>query len=142
MRRLTPLTTTHCCDGCLDTGYLGASSPRRTCVVRVKSGVSEVDTMTIGVPQGTVIGRHFYIHHHLYADDTQLYINSTALTRKETCVQDAKAWLSDNGSVMNDNKSQDIVIRSSSLRTQTSTRINKVVARFYCIRRVHVRKNG
>ena len=28
----------------------------RTCVVRVKSGVSEVDTITTGVPQGTVLG--------------------------------------------------------------------------------------
>ena len=28
----------------------------RTCVVRVKSGVSEVETMTTGVPQGTVLG--------------------------------------------------------------------------------------
>ena len=24
---LTPVTTIYCCDGCLDTGYLGASSP-------------------------------------------------------------------------------------------------------------------
>ena len=43
----------------------------------------------------------------------------------EACVQDAKAWLCDNGLAMNDNKSQAIVIRSSSLRTPTSlTRVN------------------
>ena len=43
----------------------------------------------------------------------------------EACVQDAKAWLCDNGLVMNDNKSQAIVIHSSSLRTPTSlTRVN------------------
>ena len=43
----------------------------------------------------------------------------------EACVQDAKAWLCDNGLVMNDNKSQATVIRSSSLRTPTSlTRVN------------------
>ena len=43
----------------------------------------------------------------------------------EACVQDAKAWLCDNGLVMNHNKSQAIVIHSSSLRTPTSlTRVN------------------
>ena len=43
----------------------------------------------------------------------------------EACVQDAKAWLCDNGLVMNNNKSQAIVIHSSSLPTPTSlTRVN------------------
>ena len=113
----------------------------RTCVVCVKSGVTEVETITTGVPQGTVLGPLLFnahiaplttllqkhnIHHHLYADDTRLYItfpptdHTQALARMEACVQDAKAWLCDNGLVMNDNKSQAIVIRSSSLRTPTS----------------------
>ena len=118
----------------------------RTCIVRVKSGVSEVETITTGVPQGTVLGPLLFnayiaplttllqkhnIHHHLYADDTQLYItfpptdHTQALARMEACVQDAEAWLCDNGLVMNYNKSQAIVIRSSSLRTPTSlTRVN------------------
>ena len=103
----------------------------------VFSGVSDVESITTGVPQGTVLGplttllQKHNIHHHLYADDTQLYItfpptdHTQALARMEACVQDAKAWLCDNGLVMNDNKSQAIVIRSSSLRTPTSlTRVN------------------
>ena len=102
--------------------------------------------MTTGVPQETVVGPLLFnayiaplttllqkhnIHHHPYADDTKLYItfpptdHTQALARMEACVQDAKAWLCDNGLVMNDNKSQAIVIRSSSLRTPTSlTRVN------------------
>ena len=63
--------------------------------------------------------------------DTQLYItfpptdHTQALVCMEACVQDAKAWLCDNGLVMNDNKSQAIVICSSSLCTPTSlTRVN------------------
>ena len=118
----------------------------RTYVVRVKSGVSEANIITTGVPQGTILGPLLFnkdiaplttllqkhnIRHHLYADDTQLYItfpptdHTQALARMEACVQDAKAWLCDNGLVMNDNKSQAIVIHSSSLRTPTSlTRVN------------------
>ncbi|KAK2175335.1 hypothetical protein NP493_738g00007 [Ridgeia piscesae] len=118
----------------------------RTYVVRIKSGVSEADIITTGVPQGTVLGPLLFnayiaplttllqkhnIRHHLYADDTQLYItfpptdHTQALTRMEACVQDAKAWLCDNGLVMNNIKSQAIVVHSSSLRTPTSlTRVN------------------
>ena len=118
----------------------------RTYVVRVKSGMSEATIITTGVPQGTVLGPLLFnayialltkllqkhnIRHHLYADDTQLYItfpptdHTQALARMEAYVQDAKAWLCDNGLVMNDTKSQAIVIHSSSLRTPTSlTRVN------------------
>ena len=69
--------------------------------------------------------------HHLYADDTQLYVtfpptdHMQAVARMEACIQGAKTWLCDNGLVMNENKSEAIVIRSPSLRTPiTFSRIN------------------
>ena len=55
------------------------------------------------------------IHHHLYSDDTQLYITfpptdmTQSLPLMEACTQKAKTWLCDNGLVMNDSKSQAIV---------------------------------
>ena len=45
--------------------------------------------------------------------------HTQVLAGMEACIQDAKTWLCDNGLVNNDNKSQAIVIRSSSLRTPT-----------------------
>ena len=118
----------------------------RTNVVRVKSSLSEVNNITTGVPQGSVLGPILFnayiaplakllhqhnMQHHLYADDTQLYVtfpptdHMQALARMEACIQEVKTWLCDNGLVMNENKSEAIVIRSPSLRTPiTFSRIN------------------
>ena len=72
------------------------------------------------------------MQHHLYADDTQLYItfppseHTRAIERMEACVREEKIWLCDNGLVLNANKSEAIIIiRSPNVRTPiTMSRIN------------------
>ena len=148
MRLSTPLTTTHYCDGCLDTGYLWR--PPLADILPVSSDMCRTrkewcvgsrghdhrsatkdcpwtttiqcirrttdDTFTKAQHSPTPIRRRHSTLHHCHTNRPLIQ----ALARMEVCVQDAKAWLCDNGFVMNDNKSQATVIRSSSLRTPTS----------------------
>ena len=71
------------------------------------------------------------MQHHLYADDTQLYVtfppseHTRAIERMEACVREVKMWLCDNGLVLNENKSEAIIIRPPNVRTPiTINRIN------------------
>ena len=110
----------------------------RTNVVRVKSSVSQLNTITTGVPQGSVLGPILFnayvaplakllqqrnMQHHLYADDTQLYVtfppseHTRAFERMEECVREVKIWLCDNGLVLNENKSEAIIMQSPNVRT-------------------------
>ncbi|KAF7652305.1 hypothetical protein LDENG_00098610 [Lucifuga dentata] len=91
-------------------------------------------------PQGSVLGpllfiiyllplghilRHYKIHFHCYADDTQLYISTkpntslppSALT---SCLQDINIWMSNNFLKFNDNKSEVLLIGSKSTLSKTS----------------------
>ena len=118
----------------------------RTNVVRVKSSVSQLNTITTGVPQGSVLGLILFnayvaplakllqqrnMQHHLYAYDTQLYVtfppseHTRAFERMEECVREVKIWLCDNGLVLNENKSEAIIMQSPNVRTPiTMSRIN------------------
>ena len=71
------------------------------------------------------------MQHHLYADDTQLYVtfppseHTRAFERMEECVREVKIWLCDNGLVLNENKSEAIIMQSPNVRTPiTMSRIN------------------
>ena len=74
--------------------------------------------------------------HHLYADNIQLYVTFTPSehTQPDTgfrangglrTVRDVKIWLCDNGLVLNENKSEAIIIRSPNMHTPTTiSRVN------------------
>ena len=71
------------------------------------------------------------MQHHLYADDTLLYVtfppseHTRVIERMKACVREVKIWLCDNGLVLNENKSEAIIIRSPNVRTPiTMSRIN------------------
>jgi hypothetical protein len=85
----------------------------RSQVVRTVSGESPMSTIDCGVPQGSVLGPLLFcsytedvstlcdahgVHHHLYADDKQLYASvhlkdtKNALLRLGTCVREIADW--------------------------------------------------
>ena len=87
--------------------------------------LSEINNITTGVPQGSVLGPILFkayiaslakllhqhnMQHHLYADDTQLYVtfpptdHMQVLARMEACIQEVKTWLCDNGLITNEKK--------------------------------------
>ena len=57
---------------------------------------------------------------HMYADDTPLYMSckvvdrETAVSRMEVCVEDVKQWMSDNFLMLNDSKTEVLVLSKPS----------------------------
>ena len=116
----------------------------RTQAVMIDGHVSVSDNLTYGVPQGSVLGPKLFIVYsgpiadiaqkhniqvHMYADDTQLYLSYNlaapgdevvAVHRLQTCISDIKQWMSVNKLMLNDDKSEFLVIASNHQRHKVS----------------------
>ena len=103
----------------------------RTQSVMIESASSVPHPLTVGLPQGSLVGpgefptysspmfhiaRKHGIEIHMYADDTQLYISfppceyAEAVAKMEGCLTELKQWMSVNHLKLNEEKTEFLVI--------------------------------
>ena len=131
------------------TSYL----PERTQLVRVGKHTSRCVDLCSGVPQGSVLGpllfsiyclwlddifKRHQLQYHMYADDTQLYVEfprdqqvtaTAATNRIALCTADVKTWMASHNLLLNEQKTEVVVIAAP-----TRSRVHRpvVVAIYVC----------
>ena len=105
--------------------------------VDIAGHLSEPIISQFGLPQGSVVGpvaytvytlpvgdiaNHHNVSHHVYADDTQLYVSfdpkvpgdlDNAITRLQNCILDIKNWMTVNKLKLNDSKTEFFIAASA-----------------------------
>ena len=105
--------------------------------MKIQDYISEAVYISIGVPQGSVLGPILFTlyaaplshviaehdeEHHLYADDTQMYISLSgsealvSLTDLKSCVTDVFTWMTNSKLKLNQRKTEFIIIGSKKQR--------------------------
>ena len=117
----------------------------RTTSVKVNNSRSCCSLVKYGVPQGSVLGptlfnvycrplgriiRKHDISYHMYADDSQLYVDfspcdeKTALANLQRCIQ-VREWLRENFLLLNENKTEVVIFGKDT--TEKKLQIGKSV---------------
>ncbi|WP_293650351.1 reverse transcriptase family protein [Thiolapillus sp.] len=107
----------------------------RTQSVIVNDHISQVSSLSYGVPQGSVLGPILFILYtkplsdliqchsiesQSFADDTQLQVSvppsniQSAISSLETCLSDIQTWMLENKLKLNNDKTEALLLRSSS----------------------------
>ena len=111
---------------------------QRKQAVKIHDTLSESKNLDFGVPQGSVLGPLLFtlytsplnklistyknIKHHLYADDTQVYIKltpenaSSKIGELQNCLSDIKTWMTNNKLKLNPDKTEFMLFGSPSQR--------------------------
>ena len=109
--------------------------------IKLGNCLSSRPYLSFGVPQGSVLGPLLFIlyttplsslvsghaiPHHLYADDSQLYVSfsssgsAAALNGLQSCVAPVQAWISTNKLKLNPNKTEFLLIWEGTATEQIS----------------------
>ncbi|WP_374210557.1 reverse transcriptase domain-containing protein, partial [Thiolapillus sp.] len=107
----------------------------RTQSVIVNDHISQVSSLSYGVPQGSVLGPILFILYtkplsdliqchsiesQSFADDTQLQVSvppsniQSAISSLETCLSDIQTWMLENKLKLNNDKTEALLLHSSS----------------------------
>ena len=127
-------------------------------LLKIHDYISEAVYISFGVPQGSVLGPILYtlytaplshviaehdVEHHLYADDTQIYIAlsgseaSESLTDLKSCVTDVFTWMTNSKVMLNQVKPS---LSSSVLKKQEKS--SKIYSLYYYLTMTHFLKHS
>jgi hypothetical protein len=129
--------------------WLQSYLSNRTQFVKIGEDISQVSAVTIGVPQGSVLGPFLFsayvspisdiisshgVQFHQYADDTQLYTavkseaDAHSLRKLELCSCAVRDWFAMNGMLLNPEKSEVLLVARKAVADKFSNGSGVAVA--------------